>query len=62
MLKSGMTLRDLAVRISPALTGLSAQELKQLGFAVIDDESGDSLVHERPAEIGKAASGTAGAA
>ena len=49
--KTRGTLADLVQRIAPCLTGLSGERLQALGYAVIDDESLETLVLVPPGEI-----------
>ena len=48
-LKTHGSLADLVWRIAPTLTGLSGEQLKSLGYVVIDDQSDDTVVFEPPA-------------
>jgi hypothetical protein len=41
-------LAELVREVMPRLTGLSAQQLDTLGYAVIDDQSGETLVFASP--------------
>ena len=48
------SLADLVQRIAPCLTGLSGEQLEALGYAVIDDETLETLVLVPPAEAAQA--------
>ncbi len=52
--KTQGNLADLVRQIAPSLTGLSIEELETLGYAVIDDQSEETLVFVPPAEAAKA--------
>lgn len=48
------TLADLVRQIAPSLTGLSGKQLEALGYAVIDDQSEETVVFVPPAEAAQA--------
>jgi hypothetical protein len=52
--KTQGTLADLVQKIAPSLTGLSGEQLEALGYAVIDDQSDETLVFVPPAEAAQA--------
>ncbi len=48
--KANGNLSDLVQQIGPSITGLSAEQLKALGYAVIDDQTEETVVFVPPAE------------
>ncbi len=52
--KTRGTLPDMVRQIAPTLTGLTSEQLETLGYAVIDDQSDDTLVFVPPAEAAQA--------
>jgi hypothetical protein len=49
------SLQDLVQGIAPVLTGLSADDLEQVGYAVIDDSNGETHVFVPPADAAQLA-------
>jgi hypothetical protein len=47
-------LADLVRQIAPGLTGLSGDQLENLGYVVLDDQSGQTVVFVPPAEVAQA--------
>jgi hypothetical protein len=45
------SMEDLAREVVPTLTGLSSQQLGMLGYSVIEDDTGDTLVYVPPGDL-----------
>ena len=48
------SIEDLAREVVPTLTGLGLQELEELGYALIEDDTERTLVFERPGDLVRA--------
>jgi hypothetical protein len=45
------SIEALAREVVPTLTGLKLQELEKLGYALIEDDTGRTLVYVRPGDL-----------
>ena len=50
-LSSHGSIEALARQVVPTLTGLKLEELEQLGYALIEDDTGRTLVFVQPGDL-----------
>ena len=57
-LKTYGSIEDLAREVVPTLTGLKLPELEKVGYALIEDDTGRTLVFVKPSDLVQAESGS----